>query len=910
MKSLLIFLFLLLSSLCLVRSQEEELRKAEYFLDVDIDSVLFYADKAAAISLELDKGQFFLDAQAYIIEAAFYREDLELASQSLNAQKEWLEHNAERIEESDEWIPYKLGYWFDRGRYNYREYNYEAALKDFFQIRKAMDSVPENLISEYSLSWFLTSSYDYIGTIYRNQYKWGLAREFFSENRKLHIKFDHGEEALLDTGNLLASLLSAEQSFDESNQLIRKSISYYLSRSPEGYINSLRSTGLLLVNNLTKQKEWSQAEKDWNALRPYFKPGERYFTDFRILEGKIAMGQLRSQRAIAVLSAITKEVDMEDDPGNWALAHMLLARVYEEDNKIDKAGDVYNQVLLPLTRARDPLEIIPVDELSLIEAACQYHLRRGDNEGLKRILELTRYTWERMQALRWQFHTDLDKQNLTEAALPILETGITSCKRLMRREASEAYIDTAFTFIEWSKSPILLDAQLRNNAMVFGDLPDSLRLKERKLKREATKNRSGSQRIKWEQEYSEFVQDLRNHHPNYFALKYANPEPHLEEARKALGNDEIMLNYFFGDREVFLLCQTDKDKQLFEFPVGDEDNGLFRQYLDKVSQPTSNLDSLAKLSNLIYAKYVEPALAFSNKSNLIILPDGLLRSIPFEALNQNALNPNSFLIQKHSVRYLLSFRSQQQLKQPHGRGRMLAMAPKFDESASADSNQNLPPLANNLKEAEEVTRILNGHLLPQAESEKAKILELIQDFSVLHLATHAITDDQTPENSYLALGSEGSDNALFVNEIYAMNVSTQLVTLSACNTGGGKLNRGEGALSLARAFFYSGTQSLVTSLWNVNDATAVELMTDFYQNLSEGNSKSLSLAKSKRSFLDRWKGSALVHPYYWSSFRLQGSDRPLLIGSKGQTSGWWIFASVAVFGFLIFVFRKRLSQLF
>ena len=115
-----------------------------------------------------------------------------------------------------------------------------------------------------------------------------------------------------------------------------------------------------------------------------------------------------------------------------------------------------------------------------------------------------------------------------------------------------------------------------------------------------------------------------------------------------------------------------------------------------------------------------------------------------------------------------------------------------------------------------------------------------QNYRILHLATHFLSDDRQPLYSKLALApAEGSDEDgyLQVYEVLNTKLRAELVVLSACNTGLGRLQRGEGLLGATRAFLYAGVPSMVVSLWSVEDRAAAQIMERFYVHLKEGSDK-------------------------------------------------------------------------
>ncbi len=127
--------------------------------------------------------------------------------------------------------------------------------------------------------------------------------------------------------------------------------------------------------------------------------------------------------------------------------------------------------------------------------------------------------------------------------------------------------------------------------------------------------------------------------------------------------------------------------------------------------------------------------------------------------------------------------------------------------------------------------------------------------------------------------------------------------LSACESGIGDLKCGEGLLSLARGFYFSGAQSISSTLWKINDASSAALMSDFYKNLSKGQPKDLALQQAKLTFVKQNKDNALSHPYYWSAFVISGNTEPLT-----STHYWlWIIAGILLIVILGILLKKKNS---
>jgi CHAT domain-containing protein len=141
----------------------------------------------------------------------------------------------------------------------------------------------------------------------------------------------------------------------------------------------------------------------------------------------------------------------------------------------------------------------------------------------------------------------------------------------------------------------------------------------------------------------------------------------------------------------------------------------------------------------------------------------------------------------------------------------------------------------------------------------------------VHFATHSLIDEKSPSRSAVVLGFDGDaeeDGNLYVSEIARLNLDSDLVVVSACQTGRGKLLSGEGIVGLSRAFLRAGARSVVVSLWNVSDISTGQLMKYFYQHLTGGLSNAAALRRAKLQMLR--SGTQMRHPYYWSSFVMVG----------------------------------------
>jgi len=162
--------------------------------------------------------------------------------------------------------------------------------------------------------------------------------------------------------------------------------------------------------------------------------------------------------------------------------------------------------------------------------------------------------------------------------------------------------------------------------------------------------------------------------------------------------------------------------------------------------------------------------------------------------------------------------------------------------------------------------------LYKAANEKEVKTTNLNNYRFIHFATHGFANMENPELSGLILAQDSSDNEdniLFLDEILNLNLNSNLVMLSACETGLGKIYKGEGIIGLSRALIYSGAQNIGVSLWQVSDESTRELMTQFYKNIVDNNSNDFGepLRNAKLKLIET---KAFSHPFYWSPFILIG----------------------------------------
>jgi len=303
---------------------------------------------------------------------------------------------------------------------------------------------------------------------------------------------------------------------------------------------------------------------------------------------------------------------------------------------------------------------------------------------------------------------------------------------------------------------------------------------------------------------------------------------------------------------------------------------------------------------------------------LLIVPDGILSYLPFEVLLTEPVHvdrPNYYLLPyfiRNQVSSTLNsaaiYFSYAQKKQPNY-GQIIAFAPSysiFDTLDYASENRySLMPLPHVGEELKSISNLFSPKIFKGDKATKSNFMEYAPDASVLHLAMHAVLNDEKPLQSELVFAPDDSNysSGMFtVGELFGMELSADLAVLSACNSGNGKLNKGEGIMSLSTGFQYAGVPSVVMTHWDVNDKYSADLMSGFYTYLAQGMEKNKALHKAKIDLLN--SGSPLYsHPYYWAGFTLIGNETAVV--SRKSVFGHSLQYVIPVLVLLFLLLRKK-----
>ncbi|MDJ1505554.1 CHAT domain-containing protein [Xanthocytophaga agilis] len=495
------------------------------------------------------------------------------------------------------------------------------------------------------------------------------------------------------------------------------------------------------------------------------------------------------------------------------------------------------------------------------------------------------------EQLRLSYDTDEAKLFFVQQVFPIYEEAVSVAFALYKQTKKISYTELAFSISEKSKAAVLAETLRGLQISQQKGVPSGLLQEEKELRRRITKLTIASIETKDSAQIVTLKDQIRDNeislaqmikkldaNEKYYQLKYNNqPVSLIQLQKKILNSNTAFIEYFFGSKALYAFVVTKEEFQVFQLPITHVFKDALTKYtLSLFDHHPSPIQPI--WANILYQNLVTPLdPIIKNHQKLIIVPDGELSYLPFESLVKD---PNSlhYLLDDYIVRYaysgtLLEFTTQKQNVQ--NTDEVLAMAPFAGSSGNSFRSIQISPLPASKAEVETI----GGHIFLESAATKEVFLKLVSQSGIIHLATHATADSKEPLNSYITFYPKDADSLsgyrLYTSELYNLQLdNVKLVVLSACETGGGKLVRGEGVMSLARAFAYAGCPNIAMTLWRADDRATAQIATRMYEYLKKGYTKDEALNKAKQDYLQE-APSSRRNPYYWANMVLVGDDVPV-----------------------------------
>ena len=512
--------------------------------------------------------------------------------------------------------------------------------------------------------------------------------------------------------------------------------------------------------------------------------------------------------------------------------------------------------------------------------------------------------------------------------------------------ADPVFLEKAFGYTEKSKAANLL-ASTREMKAIKYNVPEDLALAERslqqqisfyeaKMSEESYSEKPDDQKIRLWSDYllsasqkrDSLIKVFERNFPGYYALKYNTGVITTKEIPYLIGKDKNYISYVISDTSLYILVVNRKHTQLIVEDIDSSFMSTISGFRRLLSNPELSGDALNEFTLFqssgykLYNSLIEPVEKYLISEKLIISPDNTLAFFPFEILiTENTKKDDllyrklPFLMNNYQISYTYSatLLAESKRTKPSLFNRLLSFAPSYNSAIYVDSlliqRQSVKGILHDLPyardEATYVSHLTSGKLYLNDQATESAFKAEAAKYDIIHLAMHTVLNEKDPVNSGMIFAKDDDstgDGYLSTYEIYDIPLFAKMVVLSSCYTGAGTLFAGEGILSLARGFIFAGSRSVVMSLWEVDDRSGTDIIKSFYKYLKTGDSKSESLWKARKKYLEN-SDNLRSHPYFWSTLVIYGDDSPLYY--KLSVKILAVLIPLLLVIAIIFYFRKR-----
>lgn len=614
----------------------------------------------------------------------------------------------------------------------------------------------------------------------------------------------------------------------------------------------------------------------------------------------------------------------------WAKAQLAWADFLLIEGKPEPALSATNDALralipsfLPKGPNENPAGKDLYEENTLYEAlqlkanaAEQLYEQTNDHQWLIHAMDCHDLAWQAEMRLRQVYRYQSAKLGLQKMARERERSAIRMAHILFERTHDDAWFFKGLSISERNRATLLAEAleenlvrqKLANQDNRFAELA-TLRQSRAYFERQLLTEPDHAQAVQWRSELDQIVSSisalelaLKGAFPNLDQYVSNNSFSDIYHSLKTLDDHEILLEFFVAGKDVYLfVCQNNMRPQWRVLPFDTGLKDLLQQFSSCFKRADIILNDPEKYLATAWELSQKMGLDQLNAGNrLLIVPDGPFHFVPFEALVVQAPDAHTslrnavYLLRQQRVRYAWSISTliRQEAMASKAKQPFLGFSPM-----QSTGLRGLAPLPEASKEWASVK---NKTLRLDEEATWKNFAAMAPDFDILHLCTHAFGTGEAPH-------IEMYDQAVYLPDIYALPLQAHLVVLSACETGLGSEQSGEGVMSLARAFGQAGSACLISSLWMANDVSTALIFNQFYQNIQKGHSTASALRDAKLSYLnDPQTSVTLQSPYFWAGFSMVGADQ--VWADRAVRWPWFLglFLLLLLSGYTFLKRKKRL----
>jgi len=835
--------------------------------------------------------------------------------------------------------------------YYYRQYDQAILMTEeslaLIKVQSAPDPLTESKITGL------------MGRLYMAKTEYEEALAYFERSTRIIEKFPDRKNVLAHSYFNLALLYQTIGKREEAVKYHKRSIETYQTfygNDPEAFrlVSGYYFLADLYVVMENPKEARQYMEKVFEADGPNVQKqrGGHYYLKGRVLhlEGKY-------KEAIEAYKTSIKlqEKLFGPDPMENAEIYRAMSDAYREDKQFDLAFETMQKTLIlnnhqfsskginqnpTLTGvvSRETQTFALAGKAAIWKAKYDHTTNLND---LKKSWEVYRFALGQIK--KWRLSQENEKNLLIvlQYSRFIFVEAIEVLHELYSKTNEIAYIQKAFDVAEQNKSYVLLRSlhltsqSNRQGVSKFErDLSEKIAKTTEALQAAEGQQNPNKQQINGIKEQIFALINSRDSlqnvykqiSPEYYRTKYRFEIASAQAIQQELLTpQQTLVEYVLGEELLFIFTITHNKLTLKKVKLPPNFEADMKAFRNSITE--KNFQEFVRLGHYFHELLIKNLPIPPSTQKLWIVPDGILYYLPWETLittpyQQKNVNYSNlaYLLKKYIISYDYSanlIHSKRTLPFRLDKEKLLAFSPDFKAQLAVNRSNNRDKLRDDLSElkgAKEEVKALDalykGELFLGRQATEYVFRNNLHNGSVLHLATHAIVDDERPGYSRLLFSLSTKDTLndgyLHAYELYNLRLNAELVTLSACNTGFGKIQSGEGVMSLGRAFAYAGSPNVLMSLWSVPDQSTSQIMIEFYKNLAHGLPKDIALQKAKLAYIESADNIA-TNPFYWSSFVLIGDPKPLSL--QPQTPFYlkslflWLMGIFLVGGVIFFTIK-------
>lgn len=645
--------------------------------------------------------------------------------------------------------------------------------------------------------------------------------------------------------------------------------------------------------------------------------------------------------------------------------YQLIGDAFVQQKQFEKGLINYQKAFSSIARFSDTLQVFsnpPIPQLDNKPMSLQIARKkakafaqayRQDPKNLdyqKHALTTYLYAIELIDDIASGYSQESARVQLEKDSRVIYNEGMQIAHQLYMQTNHPTFIQNAFLISQKSKASILLENIRDTQAKTLAGVPDSLIERERDFKVELAYQQSAlhgaiakkdtaaitlqeKNIFELQQNYDKLKSTLEKNFPSYYHFKYTRTSVSLEKLQQSLDKSSTLIEFFIDDSSIYKFTVAKNSVMLEKINNSEKLQQLMRDYERSLTDGDFILNARKEADQLytstaysLYEILLKSSLhGKSPLEKLIIIPDGKLAQFSFGSLiTEKTVGtlPDYKNLAYLSRRFQISYAYASSLVyevsvcRQRPQNVFAGFAPSYSGNQFADVDTLKHPmtylamrsgylsLPGAAEEVKSISEMMKGDAWLSQEATETNFKLNAANYDILHLAMHSLLNNEHPQYSELLFNPNDTlnDGYLTVAEIYNLRLKASMVVLSACSSGFGKVQQGEGPISISRAFSYAGCPSVLMSLWKIPDAATREIMTAFYQELKKGTAKDEALRIAQMKFLTETTDPLYQHPYFWAGMVVMGDTNPL---EEEQRWLYWLLGGAAIAGGFVFFFWRR-----